>query len=152
VIRPVDQDRRSVCSSVPGRILVIDDCGDFRRLASLALRAWGHTGDTAADGRLGVELALGARYDLVLVDYDMPEVDGIEVLRRLRAGGFPGLICAVTASSMHTRAGFLQFGFDEHLDKSEFVPRGRAVVAELLERASATAVDARLDATGNAAP
>jgi CheY-like chemotaxis protein len=123
--------------------LVIDDCSDFRRLATLALRAWGYTADTAAGGIEGVERALGGDYRLVLVDYDMPGIDGIEVLTRLRTAGYARPVCAVTASCMHTRTRFLQVGFDEHIDKADFVPRGPAILAALRARAESSATPAQ---------
>jgi hypothetical protein len=83
----------------------------------LALRPGVHFA-SAADGRGGVAAALRARPDLVLVDIHLPDIDGHEVLRRLRAGGYGGSCIALSANAMpddlaRSRAA----GFDDYWTK-----------------------------------
>jgi hypothetical protein len=73
---------------------------------------------SAADGRGGVAAALRDRPDLVLVDIHLPDIDGHEVLRRLRAGGYGGSCIALSANAMpddvtRSRAA----GFDDYWTK-----------------------------------
>jgi CheY-like chemotaxis protein len=66
------------------RILLVDDQADIRETASLALEQGGHQVLTARDGLEGVERARVERPDLVLMDIEMPRMDGWEALRLLR--------------------------------------------------------------------
>ena len=67
------------------RVLVIDDGADLRESMSILLELLGHAVLTAPDGRSGIELARRERPDLALVDLGLPDLDGCEVARALRA-------------------------------------------------------------------
>ena len=80
-------------------ILIVDDDPDIRDSLAEQLAV----GDefiihTAATGADGVEAALGARADLVLLDVDLPDIDGREVCRRLRAAGVAAPVIMLTAA------------------------------------------------------
>ncbi|MEK7357248.1 MAG: response regulator, partial [Bdellovibrionota bacterium] len=79
------------------RILVIDDSRDNQVLIQRMLERRGAHVDFASDGRSGVELAQHERFDLILMDLQMPEIDGFEATRRLRAAGSKVPIVALTA-------------------------------------------------------
>jgi putative two-component system response regulator len=66
------------------RILIVDDENSVRHFSRLALESDGLTCDEAANGVLAVQAFLKQHYDLVLCDIDMPEMNGVEVCRRLR--------------------------------------------------------------------
>jgi two-component system cell cycle response regulator len=66
------------------RILVIEDTPELAELLDIVLRANGHTIYTAADGPRGLHLAQLHVPDLILVDVQLPGIDGFEVLQRLR--------------------------------------------------------------------
>lgn len=68
----------------PRRVLVIEDEPGIRGFAARALGAAGFAVDQAAGGREGLRLALGGQPDCVLLDLRLPDLDGEEVLRRLR--------------------------------------------------------------------
>ena len=68
-----------------GRILVVDDTEANRELLSRRLRRQGHTVDTADGGRSALEAVAKSQFDLVLLDLIMPDINGLEVLRRLKA-------------------------------------------------------------------
>ncbi len=67
------------------RILVIDDEAPVREGFSLALEAAGYQVELAADGLTGIEMAKRQRPDLVFLDLKMPDIDGVETLKRLNA-------------------------------------------------------------------
>jgi two-component system cell cycle response regulator len=102
------------------RVLVIEDNTDNLRLVTFLLEAFGHEVEVAGSGNAGVAAAAEARPDLILLDLQMPEMDGFEVIRRLRA--VPGLagrpIVALTAYAMAgDEERVLAAGFDGYLTK-----------------------------------
>jgi two-component system, cell cycle response regulator DivK len=68
------------------RILVVEDHEDNRRIIRDLLRATGFEMVEAHDGEAGVERASAERFDLILMDIQLPGIDGYEVARRVRAG------------------------------------------------------------------
>ena len=69
-------------------ILIVDDEKSMRRLLNAILVEYGFAVDVAASAREADELLAGRDYDAVVVDYHMPEEDGIHWMGRLQAGGF----------------------------------------------------------------
>jgi sigma-B regulation protein RsbU (phosphoserine phosphatase) len=72
-------------SAHAGRILVADDDGSNREMLSRRLARLGHTVVVAENGRRALDLLEGEEFDLMLLDLQMPELNGYEVLERLRA-------------------------------------------------------------------
>ena len=86
------------------RILIAEDNPVNQEVAATMLRKRGHTVDVADNGRVAVELARATRYDVVLMDIQMPELDGYEATEAVRA--IPG--CSelpIVALSAHALAG-----------------------------------------------
>ncbi|MEE8525981.1 MAG: ATP-binding protein, partial [Thermoanaerobaculia bacterium] len=112
---------RNLARQLPLRILVADDNVINRKVACLLLQNLGYRADTAANG-LEVLHALELQdYDVVLMDVQMPELDGLETTRRIRserpAGAKPRII-AVTAGAMPgDRAACLEAGMDDYIAK-----------------------------------
>ena len=79
-------------------ILIVDDDDDLRALLSEQLAAEGFEASTASSGMAGVEAALKTRPDLVLMDLDLPDINGREAARRLREGGGTSPIIMLTAA------------------------------------------------------
>ncbi len=73
-----------------GRILLVDDRADFRQVLGERMQARGYETLEAASGAQALELAAAQAPDLVVLDMVMPEMDGMETLRRLRQE-HPGL-------------------------------------------------------------
>ncbi len=102
------------------RILLVEDTPHSLQLMTYLLEAYDHTVDAAVTGEQGIELARTSRPDLVVVDVQLPGIDGYETLKALRAmpdlDGVP--VVAVTAFAMvgdGERA--LEAGFDRYLTK-----------------------------------
>ncbi len=77
-------------------ILVIDDEAEIRNIVREFLTAGGHTVDTAADGKTGLELAHTSSYQLVITDVIMPGRDGLEVATELRNSHIGIAVLAIT--------------------------------------------------------
>jgi CheY-like chemotaxis protein len=100
----------------PRRILLVDDDDTARLSLRLVLEAFGHTVEEAADGHEGLVKALAWRPDAVVVDLEMPIVDGYSLARRVReAIGQNIRLIALTGHDEPERA--LAAGFDDHLLK-----------------------------------
>ncbi len=68
-------------TSAKARVLVVEDDSSLARLIEVVLRQHGYSVDTAHDGVSGIEMYQHTKYDIALVDYIMPAMDGLEVLR-----------------------------------------------------------------------
>jgi PAS domain S-box-containing protein len=98
------------------RVLVVEDNATNRMIATKLLESLGAQVDTASDGYLGVEAAGRGGFDLILMDVQMPGIDGLEAARRIRAlGGAAAAtpIVALTANVLaHQRSAYLDAGMD----------------------------------------
>ena len=88
------------------RILVIDDELVIRQALSIMLANVGHKVETAENGRAGLDLLERESFDLVLTDILMPEMDGVEAMRKLRALPSPPKIVAMSGGVQLTREDF----------------------------------------------
>jgi len=102
------------------RILLVDDAEMNRRLALFMLQAAGHQVETAADGAAAVDAAARASFDVILMDVQMPGIDGYEATRQIRAlpGGTAVPVIAMTANVMQEDVDrCFAAGMDAHLSK-----------------------------------
>jgi two-component system cell cycle response regulator DivK len=102
------------------RILLVEDNEKNMKLLRDVLRAAGYDTLEAWTGRQALELALGQKPDLVVMDVRLPDIDGLAALSRLRADGRTAAIpvLALTAQAMAgDRERFLAAGFDGYLSK-----------------------------------
>jgi PAS domain S-box-containing protein len=100
------------------RILIVDDAADNRTLIGAYLHRMGVSFETASDGRGAVERASQESFDMILMDVQMPEMDGFEAVRKLREAGNQDTIVALTAHAMKgDRERCLENGFDDYLQK-----------------------------------
>ena len=100
------------------KILVVDDSADNRTLFELILMSAGAEVALAQDGAEGMKLALSQSYDAILMDVQMPNVDGYEATRTLRGKNYQVPIVALTAHAMKDeRAKAMKSGFSDYLSK-----------------------------------
>ena len=118
------------------KILVVDDDARNLRLAVAALEHAGHEVLSAENGAEGINAALAHAPDVVLMDVQMPGMDGISALRRLRAEPRTAAIkvVALTALAMKgDRERLINEGFDGYIEKPIRYKEFLASVAALLE-------------------
>jgi CheY-like chemotaxis protein/phosphoribosyl 1,2-cyclic phosphodiesterase len=121
------------------RLLVVDDDPLLRRLAVKVLARYGHTVSEAENGREALRIIDGQPPDLVVLDLEMPEMPGLEVLRAIRAkpatAHLPVLILTVSGNEAATSASF-EAGATDYLTKPFSIPQLTARVHACLERAA----------------
>ena len=117
------------------RILLVEDNGTNQRVATLMLKTLGYRADIASNGLEAVAAVSRERYDVVLMDIQMPELDGLEATRRIRAelpADRQPRIVALTAHALEgEREKCLAAGMDDYLTK----PLDRKALAAALVRA-----------------
>src|SRR4249920_2145226 len=115
------------------RVLLAEDDTSISEPLSRALRREGYEVDVTADGPSTLDKALGEGVDLILLDIGLPELDGLEVCRRVRASGYavPVLILTARADEVDTVVG-LDAGADDYVTKpfrlAELLARVRALL------------------------
>ena len=138
---PVAADTAAVGATV-GRVLVAEDNGVNQRVAQLHLGKLGYIVDLVGNGAEAVDAVLRTRYDAVLMDCQMPEMDGYEATRRLRAAGCTSAIIAMTANAIKgDRERCVEAGMNDYLTK----PVDTARLAATLDRWTALPAAGRAD-------
>jgi two-component system, OmpR family, response regulator len=123
------------------KILVVDDDPGLRSLVSLALERAGFTVVTAADGQAALMQAARAAPDLIVLDQGLPELDGLDVCRRIRARSEVPIIFLTARDDELDRIIGLELGADDYVTKP-FSPRELvARVKSVLKRVRGGSVD-----------
>ncbi|MCI9242409.1 MAG: response regulator transcription factor [Lawsonibacter sp.] len=114
------------------RILLVEDEEKLARMVELELKYEGYQVEKALDGRKGLELALSGGFDLVLLDIMLPQLSGMEVLRRLRRESQIPVIMLTARDSVVDKVAGLDSGADDYVTKpfaiEELLARIRAVL------------------------
>jgi DNA-binding response OmpR family regulator len=139
-------------------VLLVDDDAAIRRAVAAGLELEGFSVVPASGGRSALEAAERMRPAVVLLDLNMPDLDGLEVLRRLRAGGDQVPVCILSArDEVDDRVRGLQAGADDYVVKPFALEEVAARLHALLRRRPAgegealEAGDLRLDPRARAA-
>ena len=99
------------------RILVVDDDPGLLRTLGIGLRALGHEVLLAADGRTALQAAHEDNPDLLVLDLGLPDVDGVEVLRRLRGWTSVPIIVLSARADSPDKVEALDLGADDYVTK-----------------------------------
>src|SRR5512134_2288568 len=114
------------------RILIIEDDEAILRFLRRGLAYEGYIVDTATEGQSGLALARDHPPDLVVLDWMLPGMDGLEVCRRLRAGGPVPILMLTAKDAVGDRVTGLDAGADDYLVKpfafDELLARMRALL------------------------
>lgn len=123
------------------KILLIEDEKNLARFIELELKYEGYEVSVSYDGRNGLELALGEEWDLILLDIMLPQLNGIEVCRRIRAVKTTPIMMLTARDSVMDRVSGLDSGADDYLSKpfaiEELLARIRALFRRLPSFSSA---------------
>jgi two-component system KDP operon response regulator KdpE len=120
-----------------GRVLVVDDEMEIRRALGRALTARDYVVETAADGLEAVARAEGFRPDLVVLDLNLPGLDGLEVCRRIRSWSSAPILVLSVREDESDKVEALDLGADDYLTKPFGINELLARVRSLLRRAEA---------------
>jgi two-component system OmpR family response regulator len=127
------------------RILIIEDDAETADFVTAGLRESGHNTSVARDGRDGLFQATGQDWDLLLVDRMLPGLDGLALVRTLRAGGIETpVLFLTTLGGIDDRVSGLNAGADDYLVKPFAFSELAARVAALGRRPRKTAAETAL--------
>ena len=100
------------------KILIVEDEKKTAAYLRRGLTENGCAVDVAADGQEGLRLALGGDYDLVILDIELPDTDGFNVTRQLKALPRPPLVVLLSVhSDVHSKTRGVQAGCDAFVEK-----------------------------------
>ncbi len=116
------------------KILIIDDDAVYTRIVAELLTGAGYTARTAPSGRAGLSLLRRYSPDLILLDYRLPDLTGLDVLRRIRAESNIPIIFVSGTSSEADKVTTLEQGADDHLEKPFHQDELIARITALLRR------------------
>lgn len=102
---------------MPAKILIVEDEEKIARFTELELIHEGYTVEKAADGRMGLSLAESGAFDLVLLDVMLPQINGLEVLRRLRKSSQVPVILLTARDAVMDKVSGLDMGANDYVTK-----------------------------------
>ncbi len=127
---------------ITGRVLVVEDDTEIADVLRRTLRQEGHEVRSAADGVEALEVAEEFIPDLVVLDLGLPKLDGVEVLRRLRAESDVPILILTARTETEDRVEGLDTGADDYLvkpfERQELLARMRALMRRRPPRGSAS--------------
>jgi CheY-like chemotaxis protein len=119
------------------RILVAEDSGVNQKVMDALLRKLGYVADFVSDGAEAVDAVARQPYDVVFMDVQMPQMDGLEatkaICRRWKEGARPRIIALTAHATREDRDGCLRAGMSDYVSK----PIAPAMLVEVLGRCAA---------------
>jgi DNA-binding response OmpR family regulator len=113
------------------RVLIVEDEGEIVSFIKLELEHEGHAVEAASDGRTGLQMALERDFDMILLDVMLPELNGLEVLRRLRTRKNTPVILLTARDALMDKVTGLDAGANDYITKpfhvEELFARMRAI-------------------------
>jgi two-component system copper resistance phosphate regulon response regulator CusR len=123
------------------RILIVEDEPKMASYLRKGLTEASFTVDTAADGKDGLFLALHEDFDLIVLDVMLPEMDGLEVLKRLRMEKHTPVLLLTARDTVEDKVAGLELGADDYLSKPFAYAEFLARIRSLMRRAPRVARD-----------
>ena len=124
------------------RVLVVDDEAAIRKVVRDALEKAGNEVETAVDGEEAIALFEGGNFDLVVTDLNMPKLDGLELVRRIRTSSAVPVLVLTVRQEEREKVHLLDAGADDYVTKpfgvAELVARSKALLRRAGGRAETT--------------
>jgi two-component system, OmpR family, KDP operon response regulator KdpE len=124
------------------RVLVVDDEPQIRRALRLVLRANGYAVDEVASGEAALDALASEAYDLLILDLMLPDVQGVEVCRRVREWSRIPVVVLSALGDEEMKVRALDLGADDYVTKPFSAPELLARMRSALRRASAASTPA----------
>jgi two-component system KDP operon response regulator KdpE len=140
---------RSTEHGQPAKILIVDDEPQIIRVLRTALSTQGYNVRIAANGTEGADIAGTWNPDLVITDVSMPEMNGVELCRELRASSAVPIIVLSVRNNEQTKIEALDAGADDYVTKPFSIQELQARVRAQLRRAPAPAEEPSVIALGD---
>ena len=121
------------------KILIVEDEAKIARFVSLELEHEGYKVESAHDGRAGLELALKNEYDLVILDLMLPTLNGLEILKGIKAEKTTPVIILTARDQVMDKVNGLDIGADDYMTKPFAIEELLARIRNLIKRKSANA-------------
>jgi two-component system, cell cycle response regulator DivK len=99
------------------KILIVEDHPVLRTAFRTQVEMMGFTGITAQNGKDGIEIAIAEKPDLIMMDFNMPEMDGLEATRRLRASNETKEIAIIAVTAMSNIQSCIEAGCNDYVVK-----------------------------------
>jgi len=122
-----------------GRILIVDDEPQIRRVLRTTLVAQGYEVHDARTGEAALEAIRDQRFDLILLDMNMPGIGGMQTCREIRAGSEVAIIMLTVRDTEQDKVAALDDGADDYITKPFGMPELLARIRATLRRAPVTA-------------
>lgn len=120
------------------RILIVEDEAEIVRFLTLELQHEGYSVSSCTDGRTGLEKALAGDFDLILLDVMLPELNGMEVLRRLRKESGIPVILVTARDAVMEKVNGLDMGANDYITKPFHIEELLARIRMVLRTAEAS--------------
>lgn len=118
IVNMANRQAETIVTSLHGDVLLAEDQHDSRQLITLILEKMGFNVHAVSDGQGAIDACQLMAFDIILLDIQMPNVDGLEAFRRIRAQGNSTPVIAITANVMpHEIDKYAALGFSDYIAK-----------------------------------